>query len=198
MSMGILKDVIDMATKEFVEDGDRKILFDMWKYEQHTLANKAADYGKPDDRILKFIFDAWTACGMRDAEVIRKFFRTGYCYYFALMLQDAFPGGKLVWAKPYGHICYLYNDVPYEIEGVYPGDGTLVPMEELGDTFEAYRHRGMDDDLRHEMEDYAEEKDIGFEELCEEIYKLVPEDKRVKGHPVGTAMKCFRKYKDKV
>ena len=50
-------------------------------------------------------------------EMIRHLFHAGYCYYFALMLQTAYPGGEICWAYPYGHVVYVYNKKPYDIEG---------------------------------------------------------------------------------
>lgn len=53
-------------------------------------------------------------------EVIRKQFRAGYCYYFAVILKDAFQRGEICWAAPYSHIVWLdVNNVPYDIEGVH-------------------------------------------------------------------------------
>ena len=36
-------------------------------------------------------------------EVIRHQFRAGYCYYFAHMLELAYPGGEVCLCYPFGH-----------------------------------------------------------------------------------------------
>ena len=79
--------------------------------ERHPQANKD---------ILEFIYNFFSShsSGIENNEHIRKIFRDGYCYYFALILQDAFPGGKIVWCAPFGHIAYQYNNTLYDIEVV--------------------------------------------------------------------------------
>lgn len=54
-----------------------------------------------------------------DHEIIWQTFTAGYCYYFAVMLKDAFQRGEICWCAPYGHICWVDdNGVPYDISGV--------------------------------------------------------------------------------
>lgn len=196
--MGLLHDAYSALVRDFTEQEDKKILFSMWFEEQSARAKKSGY--TIDESVMRFIFDVWThgGVGEHSSEVIRQLFHDGYCYYFALILKDAFPGGYMAWAKPYGHICYIYNDIPYDIEGVYFGEGETVDYHELGDTMEGYRHRGKDDELRHKMEEFAEEHGIDFDVLCQTIYDLVPEDRRVEGYMQGTAMLYFRRYKDQI
>lgn len=199
----ILRNAQETIINELIKESDRKILFDMWFEDQ---AKKVRDAGLTiNQRIMQFIFDVWTHCGVGEesSEVIRKLFHDGYCYYFALMLKDAFPGGMVAWAKPFGHIVFVYNDVPYDIEGVYFGDGNTVDYKELGDTLEEFRHRGRDYELDKEMEEFAESKGMTKDELITEVCRRITCHEWVDGVPfcdtrVANARLYFRKYKDSI
>ena len=79
--------------------------------------------------------------GEDSEEVIRHLFMSGYCYYFALMLQDAYPSGEICLAYPFGHIVYLYEGVPYDVEGVYSGKSDeFIPIKYLGNGIDDFRH----------------------------------------------------------
>jgi hypothetical protein len=41
----------------------------------------------------------------------------GNCYYFALILNDRFPSGKIVYDLIYGHFFFEYNDKCYDYSG---------------------------------------------------------------------------------
>lgn len=41
----------------------------------------------------------------------------GNCYYFALILKDRFPGGKVVYDVIYGHFMYFYDGKYYDWTG---------------------------------------------------------------------------------
>lgn len=98
-------------------------------------------YPKSDDTVLTFIATFLTAAGTDQTEVIQKTFRAGYCYYFALMLHDAFPDGEICWAAPFGHIVYVKDKIPYDIEGVYEGEAEMfVPVKRLGEAINDFRH----------------------------------------------------------
>lgn len=74
-------------------------------------------------------------------ESIRSLFASGYCYYFAKMLQDAFPGGKICICYPYGHIVYIYDDVAYDIDGVSTAEYEMyIPAEQFGEAINDFRH----------------------------------------------------------
>lgn len=98
---------------------------------------------KSDTKILHFIADIVTHNGCSDdkTEDIHSLFAAGYCYYFALILQDAFPGGTICWAAPFGHIVYQYHGLQYDIDGVYSGEATaFIPISRLGDAIDDFRH----------------------------------------------------------
>lgn len=52
-------------------------------------------------------------------EKIENLFSDGYCYYFAKMLQLAYPGGCICKPWPIGHFIYAYKDKYYDIRGEY-------------------------------------------------------------------------------
>lgn len=65
-------------------------------------------------------------------EFIKRRFKTdcnwlsGNCYYFALILQDRFPGGKILYDVINGHFVYWYNGSYYDWTGKVNPDGVLV------------------------------------------------------------------------
>lgn len=205
--MGTLEDMVREAQSAIIEnlikESDRNILFDMWFDEQSKRVERAGL--SIDKKLMRFIFDVWTHGGVGEdaSEIIRKLFHDGYCYYFALMLRDAFPGGFMSWTKPFGHIVYVYDDVPYDIEGVYFGEGDTVDYNALGDTLEAFRHRGRDDELDNEMEEFAESKGMTKEELITEVCRRITSSEWVDGTAfcdtrTANAQLYFRKYKDSI
>lgn len=77
---------------------------------------------------------------------IEKLFSSGFCYYFAIMLRDAF-GGKIVLKfhdGVYPHMFWMdENEVLYDIYGVYEdcNPKECIPIEEMDkETLEEFRH----------------------------------------------------------
>ena len=73
-------------------------------------------------------------------EIIRHQFRAGYCYYFAKILQIAYPNGKVCLAYPFGHFVYEYENKYYDIEGENQGEDveyfipeSFIKKDMLGD-----------------------------------------------------------------
>ena len=61
---------------------------------------------------------AWTDKSFEERQSpIVKMFTEGWCYYFARILEDAYPGGTLCLLKGHGHIVYLYENKFYDITG---------------------------------------------------------------------------------
>lgn len=46
-------------------------------------------------------------------------FTNGYCYYFAKILEEAYPGGVICKPWPIGHFIYKYDNKYYDIDGEY-------------------------------------------------------------------------------
>ena len=101
-------------------------------YKMVCTAKQQERHPKSDSRILVFIAEFLTATGMDTGrmETVRRLFQAGYCYYFALILKEAFPDGEVSWAAPFGHIVYVYQGIPYDIDGVYKGDAMeYIPVK---------------------------------------------------------------------
>lgn len=109
----------DCINKELVE-----------KFVNNTL--KYTDKG--DKNILSFIGKILYHSGVENLQVIYDLFIQGYCYYFAKILEDAFPGGEICQAYPYGHIVYVYDGIPYDINGICDydvSDEDFIPISKI-------------------------------------------------------------------
>lgn len=96
-----------------------------------------------NEKIIEFIGNFYKSNDKshEECEVIRKQFRNGYCYHFAVILRDLFPGGEMCIAAPFGHIVYVYENIPYDVEGVYDGEATdFIPISFLGDRITNFKH----------------------------------------------------------
>lgn len=115
-----------------------------------------------DKLVITFIGDILFHSGenVNKIESIRNLFENGYCYYFAKMLEDAFPGGIICICYPYGHIIYLYNEVPYDISGVsYAEYEELIPLKAFGDGINDFKHvDGKSYGLTYEEREYMKNK----------------------------------------
>ena len=62
---------------------------------------------------------------------IASLFTNGFCYYFAVILKDAFNRGEICWHKNYSHIVWRDVDgTSYDIDGVFDApDEEIVPVE---------------------------------------------------------------------
>lgn len=89
---------------------------------QSFIGRWVKQFPEADKSILEFITTVYCHGGTgHSAGIIHDLFRAGFCYYFAKMLENAFPGGEVCWAAPYSHIVYNYNGICYDIEGIYMG-----------------------------------------------------------------------------
>lgn len=118
-----------------------------------------------DRTVIQFISDILFhgAIGItaEDAvESVRSLFETGYCYYMAKMLKDAFPGGQICLCYPYGHIVYAYEGVAYDINGVSDAEYEMcIPLTALGVAVNDFRHiPGMEYNISKEELDEIGEK----------------------------------------
>lgn len=115
-----------------------------------------------DEILITFIGDILFHSGenVYKIEAIRNLFENGYCYYFAKMLEDAFPGGTICICYPFGHIIYLYNKIPYDISGVsYAEYEELIPIEAFGDAINDFKHvEGKSYCLTYEEREYMKDK----------------------------------------
>lgn len=100
-----------------------------------------------DEQVLKFIFDFVNLQGTPESvKAIYNQFESGYCYYFAVMLQAAFNRGTVCWHRNYSHIVWKdCNEVAYDVGGVFYdyNKGDLLPVEEsLGELLTDFKHNG--------------------------------------------------------
>lgn len=100
-------------------------------------------YPDSEETILRFIAEILmhNECVPTAIDNIHNLFQGGYCYYFAKMLEDAFPGGTVCQAAPFEHIIYQKNGICYDIEGVYNGEAErFIPVIELKEAVNNFRH----------------------------------------------------------
>lgn len=72
--------------------------------------------------ILDFIKKFRTKSGEFDKVTEGKvcyLFTNDYCYYFAKILEEAYPGGTICQPWPIDHFIYKYHDKYYDIDGEY-------------------------------------------------------------------------------
>lgn len=141
-------------------------------------------------------------------EAIANFFAAGYCYYFALMLKDAF-GGEILWKKGNSHIVWAdthnepYNEtkhIVYDIYGVYEDyeRGQLVPINNLKSDLESFRHRGHDFDVQYEVIDYQRKHNLNDYEINEMVFNIIPEVDRTFDYPnAGDTYRYWDEFKCK-
>ena len=72
---------------------------------------------------------------------IERLFRSGYCYYFAYILKNAFNRGEVCWCAPLGHIVWMDTDgVPYDIEGINNSECLeYIPIKYMGDAINDFK-----------------------------------------------------------
>lgn len=116
------------------------------EYKEKFVQNSLKENKDADKSVLYFIAD-FLYCGSSEEEalcranILYRTFRCGYCYYFAHMLKNAFQHGEVCWAVSFGHFIWQYNEVQYDIEGVYCGEATMfIPELYMGETINDFRH----------------------------------------------------------
>ncbi len=78
---------------------------------------------------------------VQSSETICSLFENGYCYYFAKILEEAFPGGTICLCYPYGHIVYVYEEVAYDIGGVSDAENEYyVPINVVEKVTQIFKH----------------------------------------------------------
>lgn len=117
------------------------------------VATQLKHYREANEKVLYFIADFYYhSLSFYDdieqhCECLRKQFRAGYCYHFAMMLKDSFNRGEICWAAPFSHIVWVdEDDTAYDIEGVYESECEyLIPVSYLGSALGGFKHvRGLE------------------------------------------------------
>ena len=57
----------------------------------------------------------------------------GNCYYFAVILQERFPGGIIYYDVIDGHFLYFYNENYYDWVGIVKPTGVLIDWDRFGE-----------------------------------------------------------------
>ena len=92
-------------------------------------------------QVLYFIANFLYHCGVDADETIIEQFRAGYCLHFAMILEKMFPGGEICWCAPFGHMVYMYKDIPYDIEGVNASDcDEYIPISFIKEGLKDFMH----------------------------------------------------------
>ncbi len=123
----------EVKKEHITQNQAERFLAEYMLREIHVISGKEA----ADKQVLSFINDF-----REDDKSIRQKFCAGYCYYFAVMLKDAFHRGEICWCAPLGHICWVDdNGVPYDIDGVCDSDcNFFIPIRYIREGIEDFRH----------------------------------------------------------
>lgn len=123
----------EVEKEHITQNQAERFLAEYMLRELHVISGKEA----ADKQVLSFINDF-----REDDKSIRQKFCSGYCYYFAVMLKDAFHRGEICWCAPLGHICWVDdNGVPYDIDGVCDSDcNFFIPIRYIREGIEDFRH----------------------------------------------------------
>ena len=125
--------------------------------DEHTSKNAAEHYlaeyiwqlqypnrDKTDETVLAFIGNItnYHYPNILKQDAVYELFSSGYCYYFALMLKDAFQRGEICWCAPYGHICWMDdNGHPYDINGTCDSEcDYFIPVSYIKDGLTDFKH----------------------------------------------------------
>lgn len=65
----------------------------------------------------------------------------GNCYYFAIILKDRFPDGKLYYDVTYGHFVFQYKYSFYDWTGIIKEHGRLVEWDKFDEFDTAQKDR---------------------------------------------------------
>lgn len=149
-----------------------------WEYLYQFKADKYKDY---DPIVINFIANILYNDRNRNDD-IRSFFRAGYCYHFAVILENIFQRGKLCITEPYGHIVWVdTNGLAYDIEGPYlPSEHEcerLTDITFLGDLIYDFIHiPGKDYIAPQDFHDWAQFMKMSDIYAMTSIYREIPRE----------------------
>ena len=123
----------DVEKEHITQNQAERFLAEYMLRELHVISGKEA----ADKDVISFIEGF-----LGDHEIIWQTFTAGYCYYFAVMLKDAFQRGEICWCAPYGHICWVDdNGVPYDISGVCDSECDFyIPVRYIPEGIADFKH----------------------------------------------------------
>lgn len=107
-----------------------------------------------DEKVMDFIhrfitlFDRLTTT---ESNVVASVFSQGFCYYFAIILKEAFGCGDICITSDCTHVVWVYKNIAYDIGGVYNKyprsanignfyNGNLIPISMVPHYVDSYKH----------------------------------------------------------
>lgn len=138
-------------------------------------SNTSGFFKEANKDIITFIADILYS--NPDSDTIYNLFANGYCYYFALMLKNAFNRGTICWHRNYSHIVWVDDDnIAYDINGVfYDYDNELLPVEILGDMIVDFKHTQEYCSGNIQFKDWCDHYNMSECYAISDIYKNMPE-----------------------
>ena len=102
------------------------------------------DRAKTDEKVLAFIGNItdYHYPNSLKQDAVYELFSSGYCYYFAVLLKEAFGRGEVSWCAPYGHICWVdENGTPYDIYGICDSECVyFIPVSYIQEELADFKH----------------------------------------------------------
>lgn len=107
-----------------------------------------------DEKVIYFIhrfitlFDRLTPA---ESSTLASVFSQGFCYYFAIILKEAFGCGDICITSDCNHVVWVYKNIAYDIGGVYSRyprsanignffNGNLIPISMVPHYMDSYKH----------------------------------------------------------
>ena len=110
---------------------------------------------RANEKVIEFIDNFSTLFGQfqeEEIDAVCAIFSRGFCYYFAIILKNAFNGrGEIYMTSDHRHIVWVLDNVAYDINGVYRTyprsanngnfyNGELVSIAMLPNYMESFKH----------------------------------------------------------
>lgn len=110
---------------------------------------------RANEKVIDFIDNFSTLFGQfqqEEIDTISAVFSRGFCYYFAIILKEAFDGrGEIYMTRDDRHIVWVLNNVAYDINGVYRTyprsanngnffNGELIPIALIPNYMDSFKH----------------------------------------------------------
>lgn len=110
---------------------------------------------RANEKVIEFIDNFSTLFGefqQEEIDAVCAVFSRGFCYYFAIILKNAFNGrGEIYMTSDDHHIVWVLDNVAYDINGVYRTyprsanngnfyNGELIPIAMLPNYMESFKH----------------------------------------------------------
>lgn len=107
-----------------------------------------------DEKVMDFIHRFVTLFGRLtpvESSILASVFSQGFCYYFAIILKEAFGCGDICITSDCNHVVWVYKNIAYDIGGVYNRyprsanignffNGNLIPISMVPHYMDSYKH----------------------------------------------------------